>query len=69
MRTKARTLFWIGLLCFVPLFFPTFRNLKISHGTDKKLTLGLPSTPWLVGNWIETEEEVRQGTLTSYSGN
>jgi hypothetical protein len=69
MHAKARVLFWIGLLCFVPFLFPTFNRLQIPHGTEDRLTLGLPGTPWLVGSRIETKEEVRQGNSSSFSSN
>jgi hypothetical protein len=69
MLTKTRVLWWIGLLCFVPLFFPTIHSNKIPNGTEGKFTLGIPSSPWLVVSWIDTEERIENGMSSSFSSN
>ena len=58
MLTRARVLCVIGLLCFVPFFFPWFQHEEIPNGTEDLFTLGLPASPWLVYYRMQTKEEV-----------
>jgi hypothetical protein len=58
MFTKVRVLFWLGLLCFVPFFFPMFQHVEIPNGTDEIFTLGIPASPWLEHHETETETKV-----------
>lgn len=67
MLTKARVLYWIGLLCFVPFVFPTIRHGEIPNGTKDEFTLGVPSSPWVIASRSETKVETKQETKTGIS--
>jgi hypothetical protein len=60
MLTKARILFLVGMLCFVPFFFPTFQHDVIPNGTDDIITLGIPASPWFEHHSMETKVETEK---------
>ena len=69
MLTKTRILLFIGLLCFIPFFFPTIEHNVIPNGTEDMFTLGLPQSPWLVASETETKMETKDGMSMSSSMN
>ena len=69
MKTTARVLLCVGLLCFVPLFYPSHRHTPIENGTEERFTLGLPQSPWFVHSSTETKIEVKQNGVSSSSTN
>jgi hypothetical protein len=67
MPTKARVLWWIGLLCLVVFLFPTIHREKLTNGTKDSVTLGLPGSPWFVAYRTEIKEESKQESKTKNS--
>src|SRR5476651_1040091 len=59
---------WIALFCLVGFFFPYFQHTTIQGVSEKKFTLGLPFSPWLIASWKTTEDRTEKnedGTIRS----
>lgn len=61
MSTSARAMFWIGILCFLPVILPGYENNAIPYGEENRVQLGLPNSPWLMGQWSEKHVAVADG--------
>jgi hypothetical protein len=66
---SSRVLSIVGLLCFLPFFIPWSQHTAIPHGTEDRLTVGLPQSPWLVDSSTQTKEETKDGMSSSFSMN
>ena len=71
MLTASRVLYCLGLICFVPFFYPTIRHENLPNGTEERFTLGLPQSPWFVYSHVEIKTETKtdgkQGGSSSQS--
>jgi hypothetical protein len=72
MFTIRRLLNWLALFCLVGFFFPYFQHTTIQGVSEKKFTLGVPFSPWLIASWKEAEDRIEKnedGTIrTVHSG-
>jgi hypothetical protein len=67
MLKSPRLLFWLGMVCFVPILFPVIRQEKLPNGTKSSITIGLPSSPWFNAYRTEIKEETKQESKTDNS--
>ena len=72
MPTICRLLNWLALVCLVGFFFPYFQHTTMQGVSEKKFTLGVPFSPWLIASWKEADDKIEKnedGTIrTVHSG-
>ena len=59
---------WLALFCLVGFFFPYFQHTTIQGVSEKKFTLSLPFSPWLIASWKTTDDRTEKnedGTIRS----
>jgi hypothetical protein len=60
---------WLASSCLVGFFFPYFQHTTFQGVTDRKFTLGMPFSPWIIASWKEAEEarteKAEDGTVRS----
>jgi len=59
---------WLALLCLAGFFFPYFQHTTIQGLSEKKFTLGVPFSPWLIASWKKAEDRIEKnedGTIRS----
>ncbi len=67
MLRSPRILFWLGLLCCAIAFIPVYQHKEIPEGSEIRLRIGVPGSPWLDGQWMHTESTVHDGERTVHS--
>jgi hypothetical protein len=68
MHTIARFLNWLALFLLVGFFFPYFQHTTLQGVSERKFTLGVPFSPWLIASWKDTEDRTEKnedGTIRS----
>jgi hypothetical protein len=68
MPKLRRLLNWIAIFCLVAFFFPYYKHTTFNAVSEKKFTLGVPFSPWLIASWKEAEDRTEKnedGTIRS----
>lgn len=68
MHTIARFSNWLALFCLVGFFFPYFQHTTMQGVSERKFTLGVPFSPWLIASWkeaVDITEKNEDGTTRS----
>ena len=60
MRTIRRLLNWLAVFCLAGFFFPYFQHTTIQGVSEKKFTLGVPFSPWLIASWKKAEDKIEK---------
>src|SRR5208337_1372783 len=60
MLKLRRLLNWLALLCLAGFFFPYFQHTTIQGVSEKKFTLGVPFSPWLIASWKKAEDRIEK---------
>jgi hypothetical protein len=59
---------WLALFGVVGFFFPYFQHTTLNGVSERKFTLGVPFSPWIIASWKEAEdrtEKNKDGTTRS----
>lgn len=59
---------WIAVFCLVAFFFPYFQTHDVQGVSERRFTLGVPLSPWIMTSWKQAEaktEKAEDGTIRS----
>ena len=59
---------WIAVFCQVAFFFPYFQHTTFNGVSEKRFTLGVPFSPWIIASWKQSEDRTEKnedGTIRS----